>query len=123
MIRVFKFHCDSINMIVMYSCFTFPVSFKFHCDSINMMAHTHLLFLQVNLNSTVILLICRTANMQTDTNLFKFHCDSINIEITKDIIKSAIIFKFHCDSINMELKSLILSVFPLFKFHCDSINI
>ena len=56
--------------------------FKFHCDSINMERLSQIkkssLFY---LNSTVILLICMRQKGPKMESAFKFHCDSINMEM------------------------------------------
>ena len=55
--RIFKFHCDSINIKAKTSYIQCFCIFKFHCDSINMAMIKKALKGDVNLNSTVILLI------------------------------------------------------------------
>ena len=54
---IFKFHCDSINMQHTTALPSNVLSFKFHCDSINMQRLHVAIVIQINLNSTVILLI------------------------------------------------------------------
>ena len=55
----------------------------------------------MDLNSTVILLICRTKTRAWKFRKFKFHCDSINIKWLDNYESKLNKFKFHCDSINI----------------------
>ena len=53
----FKFHCDSINIATKILKKEVIVQFKFHCDSINIEAEAVEEPVEEHLNSTVILLI------------------------------------------------------------------